>query len=79
MFSFPFSLELFLCIGLKYFDFSLKLLQILLLNEQVLRRLTSFRNALLFRKKDNMMMIVKQYSFLFLFVDVIQFRAFICR
>ena len=41
VFSFPFCFELFLCNGLKYFDFSLKLLQILLFNEQVLRRLIS--------------------------------------
>ena len=34
-------LGVFSCNGLKYFDFSLKLIQILLLNVQVLRRLTS--------------------------------------
>ena len=36
IFSFPFCFELFQCNGLKYFDSSLKLLQILLLNEEVL-------------------------------------------
>ena len=41
VFSFPFCFELFLCNGPKYFDSSSKFLQILLLNEEVLRRLIS--------------------------------------